>query len=87
MPASAYHMFTSWIDDGTVKRTRQDRAATDLAVIGARRGGEHLPAESPHVVELHDPLVVLAPPLLRLPLVVHLAAACIRTIGQVRSNE
>lgn len=51
------------------------QAATDLAVVGARRRGEHLAAEAPDVVELHDALVVVAPPLLRLPLVVHLAAA------------
>jgi hypothetical protein len=53
----------------------------DLAVVGARRGGEHLAA---HVVELHDPLAVVAPPLLGLLLVVHLTAVFIHPrMGQV----
>lgn len=57
------------------RRQARVEAATDLGVVGARRRGEHLAAEAADVVELHDALVVVAPPLLRLPLVVHLAAA------------
>lgn len=50
---------------------------------GHRSGAPLLPAaERQHVVELHDAVVVLAPPPLGLPLVEHLPATYARTQQQ-----
>ena len=64
--------------DRDLEREWEREALSAYLKVGTEGSGESTTAEALDVVKLQDAVVVLTPPSLRLPLIEHFSAACLR---------